>query len=121
MIPKYITDELNEGKSIEETLNKYNTNLKELFKSVVGETKKKKKKKKRKGRAAPKYYSYNKRAKNWSVARRVNGKQTFFGCYPTEKEAALAVALLDEYGWTKENNWKVRSMVREIINGDKKV
>ena len=102
MIPEAVTNDLKDGLSLEETLTKNNTNLKELFAPN-----------KRHARGAyGKYYSPC--SKGFRVRKRINGKQYSFGTYPTEEAAKLAVKLFMENGWNPEDNWRIRAEVREL-------
>lgn len=62
-----------------------------------------------------KYCYYDSRNKVWHIRRRIKGKQLFFGTYPTEEEAALAVKFFEKNGWKKEDNWRIKAEVKEIF------
>ena len=64
-----------------------------------------------------KYYYWNAANKMWTINKRINGQMHFFGYYKTEKAAQLAVKLYQKYGWKKENNWRIKHEVKQIIGG----
>ena len=63
----------------------------------------------------PKYYHYNRSNKRYIVSKSIDGSQTYLGYYKTEEQAKLAVELYKKYGWSKENNWKVKYEVRKAF------
>ena len=66
------------------------------------------------GATLGKYYYFNNRQGLWIVQKKIRGRTIIFGTYKTEKEAARAVELFNEYGWLKENIWRVKD---EAKNG----
>lgn len=48
----------------------------------------------------------------------INGEKHYLGEYKTEKAAALAVSLFEKYGWTPENNWRVKYEVKQILGDE---
>jgi len=62
-----------------------------------------------------KYVYYDSRNEVWRVSKRINGKQTLFGTYNTEEEAALAAELFEKTGWHKEDNWVIKAEVKEKL------
>lgn len=67
----------------------------------------------------PKYYYYNERQGLWIVQKRIGSNLIMFGTYKSEKEAALAVELFNQYGWKKENIWKVKAEAKELNEEEK--
>ena len=62
-----------------------------------------------------KYCYYDSKNKVYHIRKRINGKQQFFGTYPNEEEASLAVKLFEKTGWKKEDNWAIKAKVKEIF------
>lgn len=62
----------------------------------------------------PKYYYYNERQGFWIVQKRIGSNLIMFGTYKSEKEAALAVELFNQYGWNKKYIWRVKAEVKEM-------
>ena len=103
MISEEITTDLKAGLSLDETLRKHETNLKELF-AVDNPSKYIPSRK-------PKYYYFDKYWNNFRIVK----NRVYFGTYKTEEAARLAVWLYEKYGWDKENNWRVKAEVNEIL------
>ena len=110
MISEEITADLKKGLSLEDTLVKHGTNLKELF-SVS----KPKKTNTSKPAKKIKYSYYDRRNNMFTIARTINGRRVYFGTYKSEEAARLAVSLFEKYGWNKEYNWRVKAEVKEIL------
>lgn len=106
MINEEISNDLKTGLSLEETLTKHGTNLKELF--AVDNPKKYTRS------TNPKYYYFDK----FNNIFRITKKHVHYGTYKTEEAARLAVQLFEKYGWNREDNWRVKAEVKEIL-GDR--
>ncbi len=108
MISEEITADLKKGLSIDEVLTKHNTNLKELFKHPENPKPVVKSRK-------PKNYWHDKRRDVYIISKTFNKKRKDFGQYKSEKEVKLAVELFEKYGWNKEDVWRVKAEVNEIL------
>lgn len=66
----------------------------------------------------PKYYWWSESKQLWVISKKINGTNKYFGYYKTEKAAKLAVELFKKYGWNKENIWRVKYEVKELLKKD---
>lgn len=63
----------------------------------------------------PKYYSYDKKGKNFRVLKSINKKQMNFGAYDTEEEAKLIVEELKKVNWDIRQLHEVKNKVKELM------
>ena len=97
MIPKYITQELQSGTSLEDCLIKYNTNLKELFSGGCNKGIKSKRKFDKKRQYIQERYG------KFYLRKSVKGKTKQFGTYNSLEDAVLVRDELMKHGWIQSN------------------
>ena len=105
-IPKEITDDLRAGLTLEETLTKHSTNLREIFKDFHDYPQYRRPRKPKKKTITKREewrYIQPTRFNSYSVRKTSNGKQSYYGCYKTFEDAKKVREALIADGWNKEH------------------
>ena len=111
---KAFQNDLQNGLSIEECCNKHHVTLEYAFKVIHKWQidKNKKQKRTRKQEKYPTVESNIQRNHGYMVRKTINGKQQYFGRYPTLETARTVRDYLEENGWNKENLQKIKERIQ---------
>ena len=95
-------EDLKKGMSLEECLNKHNTNLKEVL-GVSPSTRGRKKKNKKTPKKKSVAKNIQERDGKFYVRRYIKGKTRMFGTYRSLEDAKLVRDYLNKYGWKQKS------------------